>query len=342
MKKRLLIIDGPLHEGGAERVLIDRLQQLDYDRYDVDLVLICKGGGLMSQVPPQVRVVELWRGYSWTYKLALRLSKWLRCNHLLARRINSSRLSRNYHCEVAFLEGMPTKLLALRTTAAPKVAWVHADLHANPYEATQFFPGEEAQAYDRMDWVVNVSHRAEAQFRRRFPHCTARLRVIPNEVNAQRIRQLSEAEPQSEADHPTVISIGRLAEVKRPDRWLQVAKLAHEAGMPWHFQWLGDGPLRPAIEQQISDLGLQATVTLRGYLANPYPSLRAADVLLHTADSEAFGLVFSEAACLGVPVVATPTAGACELLPAASLASDFTPEALFQTLKSCICSTPKC
>lgn len=343
VKKRLLIINGPLNDGGAERVLLNSLRQINYGRYDVDLALICRGGeDLMRQLPSQVNVVELWRGYSWPYKLAIRLSKWLHCNYLLTRRINSRRLHSCYNFEVAFLEGIPTKLLALRASASPKVAWVHADLYTNPYEAEQFFAGEEQQAYDRMDWIINVTPAAQAQFRRRFPHCTARLKVVPNAIDAKRIKQLAAEGPQPpHVAAPVVITIGRLAQIKRPDRWLQVAKLAHDAGMPWQFTWLGDGPLRPAIQQQIIALGLQDTVTLRGFLPNPYPQLQSAQVLLHTSDSEAFGLVFREASALGVPIVATPTSGACQLLPPASIA-DFSAESLFQALQSCICSTPKC
>ncbi len=61
-KKRILFIDGPLGGGGAERVLIDVLRNIDYERFEVDLAVICRGGALMDEVPPQVRVIELFPG----------------------------------------------------------------------------------------------------------------------------------------------------------------------------------------------------------------------------------------------------------------------------------------
>ena len=39
MKKKLLFINGHLNTGGVEKSLLDILTHLDYDRYDVDLLL---------------------------------------------------------------------------------------------------------------------------------------------------------------------------------------------------------------------------------------------------------------------------------------------------------------
>lgn len=81
-KTRILFIDGPLGGGGAERVLIDILRNIDYERFDVDLAVICRGGALMDEVPSKVNVIELWRSYNLAYKLAYRASKRLRCSSM--------------------------------------------------------------------------------------------------------------------------------------------------------------------------------------------------------------------------------------------------------------------
>ena len=40
MKKKILFINGHLIVGGVERSLVDVLRHLDYDKYDVDLLLL--------------------------------------------------------------------------------------------------------------------------------------------------------------------------------------------------------------------------------------------------------------------------------------------------------------
>ena len=190
-KKRILFIDGPLGGGGAERVLIDILRNIDYDQYEVDLAVICRGGALMDEVPEQVNVIELWDGYSLTYKLAFRMSKWLRSNWLFSRKMNGKKLRKDYDIEISFLEGMPLKLGALRKTAAKKATWVHVDLFTHRYEEDQFYPGEELEAYDNMDVVVNVSNDCEKAFCKRFPECKAEKRVIYNPIDRVKIERMA-------------------------------------------------------------------------------------------------------------------------------------------------------
>lgn len=339
VKKRILIIDGPLGGGGAERVLIDILRNIDYARYDVDLALICRGGVLMDEVPPQVNIIELWRGYSMSYKMALRLSKWLRCNWLLSRKMNGPKLRRDYDAEISFLEGMPLKLGALRTTSARKIGWVHADLNTHRYEASQFYPGEELRAYNRMDAVVNVSKDCEDAFTGRFPDCTARKVVIYNPIDRKKILRM--ADEYSVPEHEgalTVITVGRLTSQKNPGRLLQVAAMAKEAGLPVRFKWVGDGELRAEIEQKRDSLGLTDMVEFTGFVRNPFPHIKAADLMMVTSDFEGFCLVICEAQCLGVPVISTRTAGPAEIIGdnEYGLLTDISAKALFEALKQCL------
>lgn len=353
MKQRILFIDGPLNGGGAERVLIDVLRNIDYSRFDVDLAVICRGGALMDEVPEQVRVIELWPGYSWDYKLAYRLSKWLHCNRLFSRKMNGSKLRRDYDLEISFLEGMPLKLGAMRTTPAKKATWVHVDLFKYPYESDQFFKGEELRAYNKMDVVVNVSKDCNDAFSKRFADCTAERRVIYNPIDRAKIERMAARELSVdkgyEPTNPTtqqpnnatsqqpinIITVGRLTEQKNPARLLEVARLAKDAGLPVHFKWVGDGGLRAEMERLSDEMGLHDMVEFTGFVKNPYPHIKAADIMLVTSDFEGFCLVICEAQCLGVPVISTPTAGPCEIIGKNEygLLADFTAQSLFEKLK---------
>lgn len=334
--KRILFIDGPLGGGGAERVLIDILRNIDYDRYEVDLALICRGGALMDEVPAQVNVIELWNGYSWDYKSAFRLSKWFRCNWLFSRKMNGQKLRRDYDIEISFLEGMPLKLGALRTTKAKKATWVHADLFTHRYETSQFYPGEEERDYDRMDYVVNVSKDCEDAFKKRFPNCKAEHRVIYNPIDRKKIQRMAD-EYVLEADKDnrlTVITVGRLTPPKKPERLLQVAQLAKKANLPVRFKWVGDGELRRQMEHLRDEMGLHDMVEFVGFVKNPYPHIKATDIMMVTSDFEGFCLVICEAMCLGVPVISTRTAGPAEIIgrDEFGILTDISADALFDAL----------
>lgn len=339
MKKRILFIDGPLGGGGAERVLIDLLRNIDYELYDVDLAVICRGGALMDEVPKEVNVIELWPSYNFSYKLAYRASKWLHCNYFFSRVVNGAKLRRDYDLEISFLEGMPLKLGALRTTTARKATWVHADLFTHRYEESQFYPGEEIAAYNKMDVVVNVSRFCKDAFCRRFPDCTSKLKVIYNPIDRKKIKRMSdEYVVQKKNQSLTVVTVGRMTSPKNPERLLQVAKLAQQVGLPVRFKWVGDGELRPAMEQLRDEMGLHDMVDFIGFTSNPFPHIKAADIMLVTSDFEGFCLVICEAQCLGVPVISTPTAGPREIIgdDQYGIISDFAPQSLFEDLRKLV------
>lgn len=91
--------------------------------------------------------------------------------------------------------------------------------------------------------------------------------------------------------------VGRLAQIKRPDR---VLSLAHR--LPgFHFAIFGDGPLRHDLESQSRNL---VNLTLHGWIGDPGQALSAIDLLVLTSDNEAIAIVLIEAALAGIPIVA--------------------------------------
>ena len=57
MKKTLLFINGHLDAGGCERSLIDVLKNIDYEEYNVDLLLLEHMGDYRDEIPKDVNVI---------------------------------------------------------------------------------------------------------------------------------------------------------------------------------------------------------------------------------------------------------------------------------------------
>ena len=113
----------------------------------------------------------------------------------------------------------------------------------------------------------------------------------------------------SESDTPVVVFVGSLTPEKRPDRLARVfAGVVKQ--LPEARLWVvGDGPLRAEFEQLVDDLGITGSVSLIGTSDEVGSFLGAADVLALTSDTEGLPGVILEAACLGVPAVATDVGG---------------------------------
>lgn len=78
----------------------------------------------------------------------------------------------------------------------------------------------------------------------------------------------------------------------------------------------GEGALRPLIERQVIDLGLQDSVEFRGEIDQEavLALMREARVVALASDYEGFGMAVADAMALGVPVVATRVEGLREVI----------------------------
>lgn len=311
--KKLLFIYGPLGGGGAERVLIDVLNNLDHSRYEVDLCLMVNGGVLLAEVPQQVRVIPLWSNYNLHYKIAFRLSKWFGSNFLFKRKLKQ-KLSKKYDVEISFLEGMPLKLHALMNSQAKKISWVHCDLFHFHYTNHQFFKGEELLAYNKMDVVVSVSEFANQAFQKRFPTNTSEKKVVYNPIDIDKITRLANQKPLKKNECFTIVIVGRLTAPKKMDRVIRLAARLNAENRKVKIQIIGDGELRVELEKLSKTNGTIDVIEFIGFVKNPYPYIKNADLMILTSATEGFGLVVAESMALGVPVVATETAGALEII----------------------------
>ncbi len=80
---------------------------------------------------------------------------------------------------------------------------------------------------------------------------------------------------------------------------------------PWSLVLLGDGPLRSALNSQLSTLNLHGHVLLPGF--KQYPELPAyyglASAFIHASTTEQWGLVVNEAMASGLPVLVSDRCG---------------------------------
>lgn len=101
-----------------------------------------------------------------------------------------------------------------------------------------------------------------------------------------------------------LVASGRIVPEKDYRTLLRAVAIANRRA-PLSLLILGEGPERPALEALISELGLEDRVAMPGRMANPFPTMRQADVFVLSSRHEGFGNVLAEALALGLPVVAT-------------------------------------
>lgn len=116
-------------------------------------------------------------------------------------------------------------------------------------------------------------------------------------------------------DVPMLCTAGRLVELKGVRDSLAALPIVHAKHPKAVLVFVGDGPLRGALEAEAERLGVGDRVRFIGRLSCRLPEvLSAADVVLQPSHREAFGIVAAEAMATTVPVVATRVGGLAEMI----------------------------
>ncbi len=106
--------------------------------------------------------------------------------------------------------------------------------------------------------------------------------------------------------------IGRITEIKRPDRFLDVVAEVKSRGIDLHFIVAGAGELLQYCQDRASAENLP--VTFLGWREDIEVVLAAADFVLLTSDNEGTPLSLIQAGMVGIPVVATNVGSTNEIV----------------------------
>jgi len=106
--------------------------------------------------------------------------------------------------------------------------------------------------------------------------------------------------------------IGRITQIKRPDRFLDVAAKIKTNNVKVHFVVAGAGDLLQECQDRVTAENLP--VTFLGWREDIEVVLAAADFVLLTSDNEGTPLSLIQAGMVGIPVVATNVGSTNEIV----------------------------
>ena len=115
-------------------------------------------------------------------------------------------------------------------------------------------------------------------------------------------------------DQPVVSLIGRLVLQKGHHDFLTAAVQVLKTLPDARFLVVGDGPLRPELEELTRSLGIDKVVHFLGHQSDVFGLLAISDVVALPSLNEGLPYVLLEALALSRPVVATPVGGIPEVI----------------------------
>ena len=308
--KKILFLIHDLGQGGAEKVLVNLVNNLDRDKFDITVMSLF-GGGVNEQFLKQdVRYLTAFKrsipGNSRLMKLLTpgKLHRWF--------------IKERYDIEVSYLEGPSARVISGCPDPNTRlVSWIHVEQHTRETADKAFRSPEEAlQCYQRFHHTVCVSEFVKEDFLSLYP-AVKNVSVLYNtNETGEILKKQHEAvgEGLFRDGEIRLAGVGKLMPVKGFDKLARIHKRLREDGFPVHTYFLGDGPEREKLQAFVQENGLQESLTFLGYQTNPYKYVSKCDLFLCASSAEGFSTAATEALILGVPVVTTPVSGMKEML----------------------------
>lgn len=337
MKKILFVINS-LTIGGSEKSLISLLDNIDYSKYQVDLLMFKKGEELDKYIPKEVNIIEEPEYYKFLYKTngkysrlkkirfiyyKIKTSIFLRINSMRDNKIQSEQViyksqknilkmnKKEYDVAIAYSQGMPTYFVADKVSANKKVAWINCD-----YATTMYDKDFDERFYDKFDNIVAVSETISKSILDIKPQYRSKIAVILDIVDSKLIELLSNEEIVFEdKSYTNILTVARLViQHKGYDLAVKAAALLKRDN--YKFKWfvVGDGQDREKLEKLIEEYGVKDCFILLGKKENPYTYMKNCDIYVQPSYKEGFGLTVIEAKILKKPIVCTNFNTAKELI----------------------------
>jgi glycosyltransferase involved in cell wall biosynthesis len=315
-KQKLLFLIPSLTGGGAERTLINLLQKLDYSRFEVDLVVVLKYGIYIKSVPPEVNCIFLFHS-----TILVRILAWLQKKvgfYYVLKHRTANKVRGEYDLGISYLDGNFTDLLFFMKGIKKRYSWVHSSYKSNQnfakfYENKNYRQKLKKERYGHLDGIYFVSHDAKEEFIEVFGEFP-QMQVIYNFIDSGSVLKKSELEQYLPSSIFHFVAVGSLLPVKGFDRLIRASKVVKDKGFNFKVSIIGSGSEKNNLEALINKNDLKDTVNLLGFINNPYPLLKSADVFVMSSVSEALPTVLCEAMILGKATLVTNCSGCREIV----------------------------
>ena len=307
---KILFLIHDLGPGGAEKVLVNLVNNMNKDVFDITVMSLFGGGVNERFLSPDVKYQVV---YNKTFPMNSHIMKFFS-----PKLLHKVYIRERYDIEVSYLEGPSARIISGCENKSTKlITWIHVEQHSRKVASGAFRNFRESEVcYRKFDEIVCVSDYVRRDFQSIYPGIK-KICVLYNTIETEKILSLkNEAMPEGvfSENEFKICGVGKIVPIKGFMKLARVHKRLKDCNYPVHTYILGDGPEKEKIEAYIKANGLEETFTFLGYQINPYKYVAKCDVFVCASSAEGFSTAATEAVIVNTPVITTPVSGMEELL----------------------------
>jgi hypothetical protein len=331
-RKKILIVSHAMEIGGAERALLGLLENIDTEKYEVDLFLMRHEGELLNLIPNNINLLPEIPAYT---VLARPMQNTLKEGHLLltAARLYGKYKAKKFDKQNSYTESTvaieyshkyikkfmpeiqkgvtydlaisfltPHYFVSEKVQAKKKIAWIHTD-----YATVQVDVKSELRMWGAYDHIASISEDVTNSFLKTFPSLKDKIVLIENILPKTLIEKQAKESVGESFDKSCInlLSIGRFSTAKNFDNIPDICRHIVEKNMNVKWYLIGYGGDENLIRQKIAENGMQDHVIILGKKENPYPYIKMCDIYVQPSRYEGKCVAVREAQMLGKPVIIT-------------------------------------
>ncbi|MGL5749961.1 MAG: glycosyltransferase [Paraclostridium sp.] len=324
MKKKVLFLIRSLEGGGAEKVLVDIVTNLNKNKFDITVMTCFDRGIYIDKIKnSNVNYKYLFKNLKPSTNLIGKLNNIIKIKiqdiilKLSPSIIYKMFIKETYDIEIAFMECLSTRIISgSKNSYSKKYAWVHTDLIKNNWGLKYYSDIEEQKrSYGVYDTIFCVSESLKICFHKVFG-MEDKIKTLYNPIDENDIleKSLENIDDIKISNKFKIISVGRLNYKKGYDRLLEVHNKLIKKGYEYELLIIGDEVDFNKLNTFILENNLSESVKLIGFRKNPYKYIKKADLFLCPSRVEGLSTVVMEAIVLNRPILTTNCPGMEEIL----------------------------
>ena len=338
MKKTILFMVINMNVGGTEKALLNMINQMSTDEYDITILMLEEYGGFLNQIPPNV-TIQFVEQYKYlknklnlppktVAKKMIREGNFIKgINLILVYMISKLTKNKNYYFkyvtktvsiikkeyDIAVAYAGPMDFISFfvvhKINAKRRLQWIHFDVEN--FGIDKVFV---ERIYNKFEKVYVVSEEAKIKIIKAIPSIKDKTSVYLNIVSPEQVIKQSKIGSGFNDSYTgfKVLTVGRLSHEKGQDLAIKVLSRLVKKGFDIRWYCVGEGSARKEYERLIRKYQLENHFILLGSESNPYPYMEQCDLYVQPSRHEGYCITLAEAKCFNKPIVTTNFSGASE------------------------------
>lgn len=309
--KDLLIMAKSLGGGGSEVALIELINALPEELYNITLVLLDSDNEYAYRLKKKVNVIQLTFSSAFAkslvsmYAFPAKVLKKLSVNYyipyydFIANSVTNV-FEKTYDIAIDFYGygSFVTAFLVKKIQAKKKATWIHDE---------KLYWMKNVQKYlNKYDKVYGVSQAVVDAFCKKYPLYRDKADVFYNVIDIEEIKRKSEQDERIPfKDIFNIVTVGRLTEQKGYDIAIKAANILKQKKIDFAWYAIGSGRDEEKLKKLVEKYHLEGQFVFLGRKDNPYPYMKHCDLYVQPSRHEGYVITLVEARVLCLPIVSS-------------------------------------